>query len=171
MNEDTAGKIEAEAVLADGPTLAKIRPSIEKQKTPNKIGKRDRATASGTKKARAKRGRGSQRSKRQARPYPGKTLEECIKVVEAIKTQNAGNPWPSDEIAKAIKIQTRSSNLGEVIRSSNLYGLVSGTYRAVTVVLTDLGRRLAYPQNDQELKQARQEALFSVDLFNRVILH
>src|ERR1700689_3655605 len=53
------------------------------------------------------------RQKREARSYPGKTLEDCVKIVEAIKTQNAGNPWPPDEVAKAIKIKSRSSNLAE----------------------------------------------------------
>ena len=51
----------------------------------------------------------TKRQKREPRTYPGRTLEDCVKVVEAIKTQNAGNPWPPDEIAKAIKIKSRSS--------------------------------------------------------------
>lgn len=120
----------------------------------------------------SKRRRGKpKRQKREARSYPGRTLEDCVKVVEAIKTQNAGNPWPPDEIAKAIKIKSRSSNLAEIIRSANLYKLIDGSYRAATISLGELGRKLAYPQNDDELKQARRDALFSVDLFKRVILH
>ena len=98
-------------------------------------------------------------------------MEDCVKVVEAIKTQNAGNPWPPDEIAKAIKIKSRSSNLSEVIRSANLYGLVDGSYRATAVSLTEIGRRLAYPKSDEELQQAKKDALLSVDLFKRVISH
>src|SRR6266487_1093309 len=54
------------------------------------------------KKPRSARARKTKRQKREARSYPGRTLEDCVKVVEAIKTQNAGNPWPPDEIAKAI---------------------------------------------------------------------
>jgi hypothetical protein len=111
------------------------------------------------------------RQRREARSYPGKTLEDCVKIAEAIKTQNAGNSWPPDEIAKAIKIKSRSSNLAEIIRSAGLYGIVDGTYRASTVSLTDLGRRLAYPANDDELRRAKNDALFSVELFKRVILH
>ena len=94
-----------------------------------------------------------------------------MKVVEAIKTQNSGNPWPPDEIAKAIKIKSRSSNLREVIRSTNQYGLTDGTYRSASISLTDLGRRVAYPQSDDEFVQAKKDALLSVDLFKRVIAH
>jgi hypothetical protein len=34
-----------------------------------------------------------------------------------------------------------------------------------------LGRKLAYPHNDAELKQAKLDALFSVELFKKVVLH
>lgn len=113
----------------------------------------------------------TRRTKREARPFPGRPLEDCARVIEAIKTQNAGNPWPPDEIAKAIKIKTRSSNLGEIIRSCNLYAVAAGTYRSPLINLTDLGKRLAYPVDDDELRRAREEAVLSVDLFRRVIGH
>jgi hypothetical protein len=66
-----------------------------------RVGKSDGGSQS--KKPRKKRknsARNLKRHKREARAYPGRPLEDCIKVVEAIKTQNAGNPWPPDEIAK-----------------------------------------------------------------------
>ena len=153
--ENATGKIAIEPSAPEA-TTAKLAPPGEKH---------NRRKAS---KGRARKGT---RQKREPRGYPGRTLEDCVKVVEAIKTQNAGNPWPPDEIAKAIKIKSRSSNLAEIIRSANLYKLVDGTYRAATISFSELGRKLAYPQNDDELKQARKDALFSVDLFKKVILH
>ena len=86
-----------------------------------------------------------------------------------VSTAAPGNPWPPDEIAKAIKIKSWSSNLAEIIRSTNLYGLTDGTYRAAIVALTDLGRRLVYPRNDEELLEAKREALLSVELFKEVV--
>jgi hypothetical protein len=143
-----------------------LAPEVTKGVKPRLTSQEDKAQ-----KKPKRRARKTKRQKREPRTYPGRTLEDCIKVVEAIKTQNAGNPWPPDEIAKAVKIKSRSSNLAEIIRSANLYKLVDGTYRAATISLSELGRKLAYPQNDDELKQARKDALFSVDLFKKVILH
>ena len=36
------------------------------------------------------------------RPYPRRTLEQALRVPQAIKDMNGGNAWSSEQLAKAL---------------------------------------------------------------------
>jgi hypothetical protein len=46
-------------------------------------------------------GQNSARKGRAPRPYPAKTLEEALAIPRAIREQNNGNPWDTEDVAQA----------------------------------------------------------------------
>jgi hypothetical protein len=57
--------------------------------------------------------------------FPKNTLEDAIRVPQAIEQQNAGNPMKSEELVKAVGFNSTSDwRYLDLLRSANLYGLV-----------------------------------------------
>ncbi len=103
------------------------------------------------------------------RQYPRRTLENALRVPEALKTHNAGNPWSSAEVAKALGVGPQSGNFWYVTAASRDYGLTTGTRDTQEIALTALGRSAVYPSSPDEERQARLQAFLNVDLFKRVL--
>ena len=45
-----------------------------------------------------------------ARPYPQRTLEEALVIPQAIREENNGNPWITEDVAKAALGVTKKNN-------------------------------------------------------------
>lgn len=101
------------------------------------------------------------------RPFPKNTIEECRKIAESIKTLNAGNPWAPKDIASALALGM-SDKFYYLSASSRDYGITLGTRDTERIELTEIGRKLVYPQNPEEEANAILSAFRSVDLFARV---
>ncbi|HEX8511320.1 MAG TPA: hypothetical protein VF635_17715 [Propionibacteriaceae bacterium] len=104
------------------------------------------------------------------RPYPRKTLEDALKVPVAIKTGNNGNPWPPDQVAKALGMGTGSSFF-YLTQAARDYGLTEGTRDAANISLTPLGRKAVFPSTPQDAEDAKLEAFTSVEKFGDVAKH
>jgi hypothetical protein len=103
------------------------------------------------------------------RQYPRRTLENALRVPEAIKAHNAGNPWRSEEVAKALDLGPRSGNFFYVTSAARDYGLTEGTRDTAQISLTPLGRAAVYPSSPEEEKAARLRAFLHVELFRKVL--
>lgn len=105
------------------------------------------------------------------RNYPIFPLQDALSVGKAIKENNAGNPWPPTEVAKALGYKEKSSKIDNILRASALYGITSGARRAETISLEKIGRELLYaPNADQELL-AKRSAFLNVDIFAKVLAY
>lgn len=111
------------------------------------------------------------KAKRQSvvRPYPMYTLEKALGIAFAIKDKNAGNPWNPSQVAKAVGIGEKSSALDFLTRSSQLYGLTSGTRQAAAISLEKLGRDIVYAPNADAEIIARRRAFINVEVFAKVL--
>jgi len=79
--------------------------------------------------------------------YPKATLEDAIKIIAAIKSKNGGNPWESNNVAKAVGFPSKSNNkFYYMTAASRDFGLTNGTRDAKQISLTEFGRKLAYPE-------------------------
>lgn len=105
-----------------------------------------------------------------SRSYPRRTLEDALRVPNAIKENNGGQPWQPQQVAKAIGLGM-SSNFYYITAASRDYGLTTGTSRAGEIAITALGRTSVYPGSPEERQQALLKAFFSVDIFKRVVQH
>lgn len=105
------------------------------------------------------------------RNYPRAPLEVCVKVAQIIKEKNGGNPWPPSEVANALGLKPKSSNLDLYTASGQLYGIVEGGRYSENVTLTPLGRELVYADSAERELAAKRSAFLSIDLFKKVLDH
>jgi predicted nucleotide-binding protein len=91
---------------------------------------------------------------------PKSKLEKAIKVPLAIWDNFAGHPTSPINVAKAMDISPTSSNWQEIPGSSMAYGLTVGGYNAQQISLTELGRRIVAPKEENDDKKAIIEAIF-----------
>jgi hypothetical protein len=103
------------------------------------------------------------------RSYPRATLETCVRVAEIIKEKNGGNPWPPTEVAKALGLSPKSSNLDLYTASGSQYAIIEGSRAATNVSLTQLGRDIVYADSPERELAAKRSAFLSIDPFARVL--
>jgi hypothetical protein len=104
------------------------------------------------------------------RPYPRRTLEDAMKVANAVKEGNNGNPWPPDQVAKALGMGTGSSFF-YLTQAARDFGLTEGTRDAANISLTALGRKAVFPTSASDVADAKLEAFLSVEKFQQVVEH
>lgn len=108
-------------------------------------------------------------SSRTQRPYPARTLEEAIVIPLAIRVHNNGNPWATEDVAKAaLNITKGASKFYYAVAASRDYGLTSGSRDTDKIELTDLGRALCFAGDEQTKRQKKIDAFFSIDIYKRV---
>ncbi|MFJ4810252.1 hypothetical protein [Streptomyces longwoodensis] len=105
------------------------------------------------------------------RPYPRRTLEEALRIPQALKEYNGGNPWPPEQVAKALGVGKGSSNFFYLTASSRDFGLTSGTRDSPLITLSPLGRQAVYPSSHEDERESLYKAFFSVEIFHRIVDH
>lgn len=101
--------------------------------------------------------------------FPKNTLEDALRIARVIEDKNAGNPWPAKEVAKAVGFnQSTDWRFLDLLRSANLYGMVSGSGAAASIELTKLGQDIVAPSSPGQRSVALFEAFKSVDDFRKV---
>lgn len=105
------------------------------------------------------------------RPYPRRSLEDCVKIAQAIKDKNGGEPWAPSEVAKAIGASKGASTFYYWTAAARDFGLTEGTRDTATIALRDLGKKIVYAASAEAQAQAKREAFLSIDVFRRVVEH
>ena len=105
------------------------------------------------------------------RSYPRAPLEVCVRVAEIIKEKNGGNPWPPGEVAKALGLSAKSSNLDLYTASGAQYGITEGTRASSDISITSLGREIVYADSPERELAAKRSAFLSIDVFAKVLEH
>src|SRR5579863_266268 len=113
----------------------------------------------------------AKKGKKPRRSFPIITLEDAIKIPEAIKTKNSGNPLESKLVANACGIAHMTNKFFYYTGAARDYGLTVGTRDTPTIELTELGRALVYADNADALRQKKIEAFFKVEKFKQVYDH
>ena len=88
---------------------------------------------------------------------------------QALKQYNNGNPWSTEEVAKALKLGPKSGNFFYITASAKDHGLTEGTRESAEIKLAPLGRQAVYPANAEEAQDARIKAFLHVDVFKKVL--
>jgi hypothetical protein len=89
----------------------------------------------------------------------------------ALKEKNGGNPWPPDQVAKALGLGAKGGHFYYLAAASRDYGLTTGSRDTAEIALADTGRRAVYPPSDDAQAQAFLDAFLNVDLFKKVLSH
>lgn len=107
--------------------------------------------------------------KQKDRPFPRHTLESALRIGQAIRVKNAGNPWPPAEVAKAIGVGAKTSNFYYLTAASRDYNITAGTSVTEAIQLTDLGHSYFYAASSDKKQAALRAAFLSVDVFKRCV--
>jgi hypothetical protein len=103
--------------------------------------------------------------------FPKNTLEEAIRLAQAIEEKNGGNPFPARELAKAVGFNQPDWRFLDLLRSANLYGLVSGTGASAQISLQKLGQDIVAPSSPSQRAEALWGAFRHVKEFDAVEKH
>lgn len=109
-------------------------------------------------------------AKRVERPYPRETIESSLRVPQALREHNGGNPWPPEQLAGAVGRSQNSSSFYYLTAASRDYGFTTGHSRASSAIeLTELGRQVVSPQSDGDYAAAILAAFRNVDILVKVL--
>ena len=77
----------------------------------------------------------------QAWTFPKNTLEEAIAIPKAIEEKHGGNPMGADLLVIAVGFNKSNDwRFLDLLKSANMYGLVSGSGKTATVTLEEIGQ-------------------------------
>ena len=136
--------------------------------------KRRRKKKATTRKRAATKKRGSKKvsTGKSSRPYPNQTLEEALKIPQAIREKNNGHPWATEDVSQAaMGIKKSNNRFYYVAAASRDYGLTIGTRDTEKIELADLGRAIVFAGDEPTKRQKKIDAFFSIDIFKRVFDH
>lgn len=105
------------------------------------------------------------------RTYPRAPLEVCVGVAQILKEKNGGNPWPPTEVAKAVGLSPKSSNLDLYTASGSQYGIIEGSRYSENIALTPLGRDIVYADSPERELAGKRSAFLSIEAFAKVLDH
>src|SRR3989338_1257994 len=101
--------------------------------------------------------------------FPKNTLEDALRIPQAIEQQNAGNPMRTDMLIKAVGFNSTSDwRFLDLLKSSNLYGLVEGSGRQANVSITPIGNDVIAPGSPAQRQAALLSAFRQVEDFKKV---
>jgi hypothetical protein len=87
--------------------------------------------------------------------FPKNTLEETLAVAKALEEKFAGNATKADQLVKAVGFNKETDwRFQDLLKSSALYGLTSGSGAAATVQLEKLGEDIVSPGSSEQRQKA-----------------
>lgn len=96
---------------------------------------------------------------------PSATLTEALRVPQAIIDHYAGKPTAPLQVAKALNMDPKGSQIRVLSGAALAFGLIEGGAQASVISLTDLSRRILRPKEEGEDILARRESLLRPRIF------
>src|SRR5438445_7599665 len=117
-------------------------------------------------------GEGGQKGgKKPRRSYPAVSLEEALKIPQAIKSKNNGHPLESELVGKACGLSPKSEKFFYLSAAARDYGLSVGTRDTPKIELTNLGREIVYADDPAIEREKKIESFFNIEKFKQVYDH
>jgi hypothetical protein len=103
------------------------------------------------------------------RPFPRRSIEESLAVPAALRDNNGGNAWATDNVAQALGMAKTNTKFFYLANSSRAYGFTEGGRDTAEISLTGRGKSAMYPKTAEERDEALRAAFFSVEIFAQVV--
>lgn len=102
--------------------------------------------------------------------FPKHSLDEALRVPQALFDANGGKPLPPLELSDALnpKMSPGSSEFRTILSSSIKYGLTSGSFNSERVSLEPLGRDIMEPTSDASKQKALVTAALTPPTFKSI---
>jgi hypothetical protein len=96
---------------------------------------------------------------------PNASLEEALRLPQAIFDHYAGKPTSPLFVAKALNVDPKGSQLKLLPGAAIAFGLIEGGARAATIAPTELARKIIRPRSENEDVDAKKEAVLRPRVF------
>lgn len=100
---------------------------------------------------------------------PAMTLDEALRVPQAIFDYYAGKPTTPLHVAKALNVDPGGSQLKVISGAAIAYGLVEGGAQATTIAVTELARRILRSKKEGDDLLAKREAVLLPRVFGELL--
>jgi hypothetical protein len=98
--------------------------------------------------------------------FPKNTLEDSLRVAQALEEKFAGNPTKAEDLVKGVGFNKPNDwRFLDLLRSASLYGITSGTGASGTVRLEKLGEDIVSPASSEQRQKALLTAFRNVPDF------
>jgi len=96
---------------------------------------------------------------------PSASLEEALRIPQAILDHYAGRPTPPLYVAKALNVDPKGTQFKGLSGAAMAFGLIDGGAQASTISVTDLAKRILRPKNEGIEEHAKREAVLGPRIF------
>jgi predicted nucleotide-binding protein len=109
------------------------------------------------------------------RPYlkqsdvPSGSLDDALRIPEAILDHYGGGPATPMQVAKALNIDPKGSQIRALSGAAIAFGLIDGGAQAASIAITDLARRVLRPKEENEDIAAKREAVLKPRVFGEFL--
>lgn len=100
---------------------------------------------------------------------PAASLEDALRVPQAIFDHYAGKPTPPLHLAKALDIDPKGSQIRVLTGAAMAFGLVDGGAQAASIAVTDLARQIVRPTAEGLDLTAKREAVLKPRIFGEFL--
>lgn len=96
---------------------------------------------------------------------PSASLDEALRFPQAILDHYAGKPTAPLQIAKALNVDPKGSQIRVLSGAAIAFGLIEGGAQAAAISVTDLARRILRPKEENDDLVAKREAVLKPRIF------
>src|SRR5664280_2442755 len=100
---------------------------------------------------------------------PAASLEEALRVPQAILDHYAGKPTSPLYVAKALNVDPRGSQLKVLTGAAIAFGLIDGGAQATSISITELARNILRPKAEDAELVAKREAVLKPRVFGQFL--
>jgi Predicted nucleotide-binding protein containing TIR-like domain len=100
---------------------------------------------------------------------PTASLDEALRIPQAILDHYAGKPTPPLYVAKALNVDPKGSQLRVLSGAAIAFGLVEGGSQAATIAITELARRVLRPKEEGADSAAKRESVLKPRVFGEFL--
>jgi hypothetical protein len=96
---------------------------------------------------------------------PSASLDEALRVPQAILNHYAGKPSAPLQVAKALNMDPKGSQVRVLSGAAIAFGLIEGGAQATSISITELARRILRPKQENDDLVAKREAVLKPRVF------
>jgi CAP12/Pycsar effector protein, TIR domain len=100
---------------------------------------------------------------------PITSLDDALRLPQAIFDHYAGKPTAPFNVAKALNVDPKGSQLKVLSGGAIAFGLIEGGAQASAITVTDLARRVIRPKAEDEDTSAKREAVLRPRIFGEFL--
>jgi predicted nucleotide-binding protein len=102
---------------------------------------------------------------------PSASLEEALRIPQAIVDHYAGRPTPPIHVAKALNMAPNGSQIQVLSGASIAFGLIEGGAQSTSISVTDLAKQILRPKQEGEELMAKRAAMLRPRIYSEFLQH